>query len=252
MSASRLRSWLALTVWLGVLMLAVGWLHQLGRALPAPSIEEPSVWLERLGPETAVVAVLRLLALAGGSYLLVVTALAMLVHALHLPAAVVRLADAGVPAVVRRLTRAALGVTLAVGMTAAPASARNHPTAGPATSVPAAERDDAVVMRRLPDADVARPPGADDPPTAAAPGPSGRTAMPVGMDDGGTHLVRAGDHFWSIAEAVLVDRWNRPVSDSEIDPYWRLLVAGNRSLTPDPDLLLPGQLVSLPPPPPAP
>jgi len=62
--------------------------------------------------------------------------------------------------------------------------------------------------------------------------------------------VQRGDHLWSIAAAVLEQRWGRPPHDDEIAPYWRALVAANRGGLVDPgnpDLIVPGQQLRLPP-----
>jgi len=60
-------------------------------------------------------------------------------------------------------------------------------------------------------------------------------------------IVELGDSFWSIAEDVL----GATVGDAVVDRYWRRLVAANRDglLDPgNPDLLVPGQRLLLPPP----
>jgi nucleoid-associated protein YgaU len=69
-----------------------------------------------------------------------------------------------------------------------------------------------------------------------------------------TWVVGAGDSFWSIAETVLVEGAGRaglqPLSDQQIGRYWDRLIAANRDrlVAPDhPDLLLPGQVLVLPP-----
>lgn len=62
-------------------------------------------------------------------------------------------------------------------------------------------------------------------------------------------MVRPGDHFWSIAEAVLRERQGAPSSDDDVAEYWERLVAGNRTRLVDssnPDLLYPGQTLHLP------
>jgi hypothetical protein len=64
--------------------------------------------------------------------------------------------------------------------------------------------------------------------------------------------IRPGDHFWHVAEAVLVADWGRPAGDAEIATYWRTLVDHNRSRLVDPgnpDLVYAGQEVELPSPP---
>ena len=59
-----------------------------------------------------------------------------------------------------------------------------------------------------------------------------------------------GDTFWSIAEEALADRGSFP-TQPEIVRYWRQLIATNQSrlaAPANPDLLLPGQSLVLPPP----
>ncbi len=68
-------------------------------------------------------------------------------------------------------------------------------------------------------------------------------------------VVKPGEHLWSIARWSLEDNWGRPPSDAEIEPYWRAVVQTNRSRLADPnnpDLILPGQELALPPIPTAP
>lgn len=65
-------------------------------------------------------------------------------------------------------------------------------------------------------------------------------------------VVRPGDHLWSLAAGMLERHLGRPASDAEVTPYWRLVVDSNadRLVAPgDPDLILPGQVLVLPPPP---
>jgi hypothetical protein len=62
--------------------------------------------------------------------------------------------------------------------------------------------------------------------------------------------VTPGDTFWSIAEEALADRGSFP-TQPEIVRYWRQLIATNQSrlaAPANPDLLLPGQSLVLPPP----
>lgn len=90
------------------------------------------------------------------------------------------------------------------------------------------------------------PSAAPAPPTA----PASQTPPPTARWE-----VAPGQHFWSVAEILLASAWQRAPSDNEVDPYWRRLVAANRSVLRDPDnpdLLYPGQVITVPPPPPAP
>ncbi len=61
--------------------------------------------------------------------------------------------------------------------------------------------------------------------------------------------VRAGDHLWHIAEAVMGQHLGRAATDDEITPYWQRLIEANRDGLPDPnnpDLIVPGLELVLP------
>lgn len=110
-------------------------------------------------------------------------------------------------------------------------------------------------MRRLPApaTDPADPVPA--PPRAVAPTPAPTAPDAAAPPSGRTWQVRPGDHFWSIAERVLAQTWPDEPTDAEVDLYWRALVAANTELLRDrdnPDLLFPGQVIAVPPAPPAP
>lgn len=67
---------------------------------------------------------------------------------------------------------------------------------------------------------------------------------------GPTHVVAPGEHLWSIAAAHLAESTGTTPSASEVAPYWRELIELNRADLPDPgnpDLLLPGVELRLPP-----
>lgn len=62
--------------------------------------------------------------------------------------------------------------------------------------------------------------------------------------------VEPGDHFWAIAEQDVARHLGRPGTDAEVVVHWRAILAANadRLAVPgNPDVLLPGQLVLLPP-----
>jgi len=103
-------------------------------------------------------------------------------------------------------------------------------TAAPASSPSSAGAPPLPVLRRK-----------DPSPTTA---PAG-AATSVGR----TWMVQPGDHFWSVAERVLTQAWNRGPTDAEIDPYWRAMVDANRAVLRDadnPDLLFPDQVITIP------
>lgn len=62
--------------------------------------------------------------------------------------------------------------------------------------------------------------------------------------------VAEGDNFWSIAESTLEAETGGPVSDAEIHGYWLELIDANvdQLVEPgNPDLILPGQVLDVPP-----
>ncbi len=224
MNAARWRAATTLTLWTALLVASMTWLVRQPSA-PASGLSEV------FDPAAVTMALLRALALGLGGYLLGVTALAFVGRLLHLPRAVTQAIEGLAPAAVRSLVRAVVGVTLTTAVVSGPG------LASVASAAPFAAESEAigepVLMHRLPDDDEVTTP---DAPTAAPVLPSGNA----------TRVVRPGDSFWSIAESELVAARGGPVRDTEIDPHWRALVAANRDLTTDPDLLVPGQIVRLP------
>jgi nucleoid-associated protein YgaU len=261
--------------------------------LGGPPLLRPAsleAWIGRAvesGPSPAVgagFALLRLLALALGAYLLVLTLASLLTHAAGWSRAA-RLADRRSPRVVSMVVRSSLGLTLtaniataaAIGGTApavavassaahlrpATASDRVHRPRLPATTEAERPRRPAATPGRGPALEwVAR--GTQRPPASAASqphanvaprAPSGQQVSPPQVP--ATHLpatwtVQPGESFWSIAAAVLQEAWGRAPTDAEIGPYWLSLIAANRQalLHPDlPDLIYAGQVFVVPHPP---
>lgn len=87
---------------------------------------------------------------------------------------------------------------------------------------------------------------------------SGQTAEPTErvstesamVADPSLHVVEAGEHFWSIAESALRSAASDDPDPTTIMRYWGTLVDANRHqlMDPDnPDLIMPGQRLVLPP-----
>jgi hypothetical protein len=102
-------------------------------------------------------------------------------------------------------------------------------------------------------------PGSIPSPAAAAPAPSptraDRSHAPGGghaadATDTGKWIIQRGDHLWGVAGRTLAGAWHRPPTDAEIARYLDALVAANASVLVvpgDADLVLSGQVFTLPP-----
>jgi hypothetical protein len=215
-------------------------------------------WLDETPPPVMAAALVRLAALVTCGYLGLVLGVA-LVAELAGWRGLAGVALRATPATLRRLLIGSTHLGLMAGVLlgsattarATPASAADTPPAGlvptsapvvmtllePSRAVPSTT---AMVELGPPATTPANPP-----PPAPVPTPP---AGPVADDT--TWVVRDGDSFWSIAEAVLLDH-AEPAEPTEraIGRYWHQLIAANRSrlAAPDhPDLLLPGQSLTIP------
>ncbi len=72
--------------------------------------------------------------------------------------------------------------------------------------------------------------------------------LPVSMTAPDQVTVVRGDHLWKISDRHLSRRLGREAADEEISPYWRLVIEVNRDRirSGDPDLIFPGEIVTLP------
>ncbi|MDQ3679194.1 MAG: LysM peptidoglycan-binding domain-containing protein [Actinomycetota bacterium] len=260
---SRLRAAVALAAWLAFLVGGVAVLHALGARLPPPSLSSPpggAVWLMQHQPAEVALSILRLMALALGWYLLVVTLGALVARLLRL-ATLTSVVDAVTLPAVRRMVSGAVGLSLVATsfpVLGSVAGAQGEPPAVetmrrlPDGAPPAGPSSPPPTMRRVPDAQ--SPAKSPAPPAKApAPSPAKAPAPPSPSPAPGSWTVRPGDHFWAVAERVLTDAWGRVPADGEVDPYWRALVKANQARLRDPrnpDLLFTGQTLAVPPPPP--
>lgn len=229
-----------------------------------------SDWLSARDAPVAAMAIMRVLVLAMAWYLLGTTVASMALRVVRATTAVRALDALTLPAV-RRLVTSAVGVSVAASALAGSGGLTLDGVAG------AREPVIAATMRRLDsptDVVMHRLPSDDDPPlmhrlgddaggagaAAAAPAapPATSPADSAPTNDhantaGATWTVMPGDSLWRIAERTLAAAWGREPSEHEVDPYWRGLVDRNRHALADPhnaDLVFPGQVFELPPPPP--
>lgn len=229
--------------------------------LSTPSLLDPAawpVWAAGTEPVIVAVALLRLLALLLLWYLVGVTALALVARFLEadLLARGVQHIAVGPAATMVRHT---LGATLAVGVVtsstvAAPVAAPAGVLTAPTTTSTAV--DDGPAELELPSLTRTKEQPDDPTPTKPARRATDTTVAttpdPLDLVDtsGPVEIVvRPGDHLWSIAETALRDTGAMP-DEADVAVYWRQVVEANQhrlSVPNDPDLLLPGQLVVLPP-----
>ena len=234
----HVRRTVVLVGWFGGLAGLLVALHGSGRgALAAPDLTAPATWSEwaagRTPPEAAI-AVLRLVGIGLGWYLLAATLLGVAAHVVG-GAHTVELADVLLLPVVRRVVQVGLGVGFAGAVVAAAGAggdlrAERVPTAADvALAVDAPTTTTTVVSPPAPPSGV----DGDETPVAAP-----RTVV-----------LQPGDHLWSVASRVLAAELGREPSEGEVHPYWRALVETNRSRLPhpqDPDLVYAGLEIEIP------
>lgn len=283
---ARLARLAGLAAWMAFLAATAVSLHAVGGALAPPPLTEPGHlghWVAARQPAEAAMAVLRLAVLAAAWYLLAATVAGALARAAGI-ASWVRAVDAVSVPLVRRVVHGALGVSFATAALAGPTTAavaeeraepaplaaevvtmRLLPGSGaPPTPAAKAATAGAPTMRRLDGATTTTTSSPPAPatmrridrttttPNAPGPGPEPPQAPAASPT---TWEVEPGEHFWSVAERVLTSAWGRAPSDREVDPYWRALVGANTEVLRDRgnlDLLFPGQVITVPPPPAAP
>ncbi|HYO18629.1 MAG TPA: hypothetical protein VES02_08205 [Dermatophilaceae bacterium] len=170
-----------------------------------------------------------------------------------------RLAGRIAPAAVRKVVAFVLGTTLTAALIPGTAVAGSSPEAGRPAVVAAARYGDRApnnvravrTVRTFKGVTVAAPDASfrfiSDPPLAknaleAAPPPEWSLARPERHD--ARVVVLRGDTLWSIA----ADHLGPAASSADIDAEWHRWLAANRDVIgADPNLILPGQLLSPPP-----
>jgi hypothetical protein len=234
-------------------------------ALAPPPIGGPrqlAAWASERDPVEATFALLTVVVAAGAAALLVLTVLGLVARVVRAGRLVTVLDVLTLP-VVRRLLQGALGIGLAGAAAAGPAAAGAAvvaPAGATSASVPvdgpdlAREADGPGAGPTSVPAPVDRPGparGVDDP----APPTMELVEVPAMPAPAGEVTLAPGDHLWATAATALASAWGRAPSDAEVAPYWDRLVAANRDRLPDPanpDLVLPGLRVVVPPAPPSP
>jgi hypothetical protein len=216
--ADRIRATIGLTAWMAFVAVAVAGLHSLQPALPIQAI-----WSSEAGLELALGALLRVIGLTVGWWLLVSTVACLLIRVMRVPA--VRIDRATLPLVRRLADRISARSLVRVLATPLPLLDLVTPGYVPipafgAESQPAVSEAPAVEARVI----VTRP----------------QEAVEV--------IIVSGDNMWKLSERRLSEVLGRPPTDAETGPYWRRVVQANRDRirSGDPDLIFPGEILILP------
>jgi nucleoid-associated protein YgaU len=229
-------------------------------AASLPGLGAPTEgWFREIDPADGLLAVLRILVLTGLAYLLAATLLLLASTAIR-SGTVNRLAVSCTGPALQRFLRTSVGLgigtmtslhSLAAGAT--PPPAEDSPEPVPAESAEPSAEETTTLTRvddPVPAAPAAPSAEATDPPPPLEPEPAATTpaqAEPADPTDWWT--VAPGDHLWHIAEETLADHGAAPSPD-EVAAYWHTLREANHSrlVDPDnPDLIMPGQQIALPP-----
>lgn len=200
-------------------------------------VGDPVGWLARTPAETAVAAVVRWMALATIGWGGAAVALGVAARLVRWRAAI-RTMDRVSPRTVRCLAERLVGAALLTSAGLGPvAPAMAAPPLPPPAAGPVGGRHGGGA----PPADQQRP----RPPGVPAPVPPRRTTDAA---RGREVVVRRGDHLWRLAVREL-RRSGRHPDVHEVAAYWRRVVERNRDriASGDPDLIVPGEVVVLPP-----
>lgn len=263
---------LLLPAWCTGLVLVLLVLHLVGDtgiALPRAVVDWPA-WVDQVGPAVAIAAVLRLASMGLAWYLVVATVIGAGARALGQRRAVAT-ADALTPRFLRRLLASAGGLAVSgAGLTLAAAPIAVGVDGASSAQPVAAEPAPRAEFTRLGPIRVPVGSGATEP-ELAPPGQvevddeastadfavldltdlGGALSAGAASDsqDESVWEVACGDHFWAIAEEFLEDELGSPPDDETVTRYWRSLIDANRDrlVAPDnPDLLLVGQVLTIP------
>ena len=195
------------------------------------------VWWDSVGTASAAITIVHLFAIAGFAYVAVVAALVAVADIFRLGALRHTVLRAATPRLQRTLTAGAFVAVSAAAPAIADESSIIITDIGSAAlsiteivlhdvgPVPVPDRRSIRVARHQP---------ATPPQELTAPSTTDRW------------LVEPGDNLWAIAETVIAERSATPNRGS-VAAYWSALLTANADRLVDPDLIMPGQILDLPP-----
>lgn len=230
-------------------------LHDLGNLsfLAGPGLAPATwgPWLARTAPADALASATRLLAFGLAAWLLGSTALYAAAAAARAPRLLRTARGATLPGIQRVVDRA-LAVSVAMSLLGAGVAFASGPGPSPTPVIVPAGGLPGLPLPAPTPAPLPRP----TPTPLAAPATGAAPAQapnrpPDATPAQSTHVVVAGDNLWTIAAAALAHRLGESpadLADARIARYWELLVAVNRPhlRSRNPDLIYPGETISLP------
>lgn len=198
--------------------------------LPSVDWSNVSSWLKTVPPEDAVIALVRVAALATVGYLLASTALYVVASLIRVPALI-----RGASAITLPSLRCIVDGAVAASFAVAPVSLAFGVTPVAAQQAPAPVSAYAPV------------PAGDGAPSYE-PTPAGG---PAPLTSARVRVVQPGDSLWTIATEHLASARNVPpdeIPDGEVAPVWRAIIDLNIPTldSGDPDLIYPGESIGLP------
>ncbi|MGH9138725.1 MAG: LysM peptidoglycan-binding domain-containing protein [Acidimicrobiales bacterium] len=193
---------------------------------PVTSLDALAAWLDERDTATAALALVRLGALVSCTWLAAAGAVAAVAR-LRGWVRVAAAAERRLPASLRPVAAGLAGTSLVLTATTLDGAVSEAPAGDRLVLLPQEEPGGTATMTSLDD------------------------ESPAAEEVVEAWTVEPGDSFWSIAESVLADAWGRAPTDAEIVPYWLELIDANRAnlVSANPDLILPGQVFTVPPPP---
>ncbi|MEM9465609.1 MAG: LysM peptidoglycan-binding domain-containing protein [Actinomycetota bacterium] len=207
-------------------------------------------WWETHGTAEAAIGMLHLATLAGAAYVVAVLAAVTLAAALRVPRAAESIARLAPRSIRRHLVA---GVVAGVLMAPATAIAQEPivvidigAEASTESTITLTDLGETAPDHREP-RDPDRPTERSEPsePPVSDFRESFRAGPVAATPD--AWLVESGDNLWTIAATVVRDQHGEPADEASVARYWRSLISANARTLDDPDLIHPGQVLTLPP-----
>ncbi len=214
-------------------------------------------WLERTNLPDALTAIARLAALGLAYYVLISTVLYLIAMASG-SRSLLRLTRPLAIPIVRSLADRLIAGSIAIGTLATPLLGSTPPpdlrpdvpvSADIAAGhLPPSRLVDAVESERLGEMTAPDVVSFTGRPTTVSPVEGAEVTEPTPVVGVTEVTVRPGDHLWGLSEGRLSQAIGRAPLDHEVAPYWREVVEANRERirSGNPDLIQPGEVVTLP------